>query len=55
MPFEVVGGVFMAKKSMIVKQSRKQKVFYKRRYTRLGGCGRPHAYRKYGICEICFP
>ena len=41
----------MAKKSMIVKQSRKPK-FKVREYTR---CGRPHAVlKKYGICRICF-
>ena len=44
----------MAKKSMIVKQSRKQK-FKVREYTRCERCGRPHAVlRKYGICCICF-
>ena len=44
----------MAKKSMIVKQSRKQK-FKVREYTRCSRCGRPHAVlQKYGICRICF-
>lgn len=44
----------MAKKSMIVKQSRKQK-FKVREYTRCQRCGRPHAVlKKYGICRICF-
>lgn len=44
----------MAKKSMIVKQSRKQK-FKVREYTRCERCGRPHAVlKKYGICRICF-
>ena len=44
----------MAKKSMIVKQSRKQK-FKVREYTRCSRCGRPHSVlRKYGICRICF-
>jgi len=44
----------MAKKSMIVKQSRKQK-YAVREYTRCQRCGRPHAVlRKYGICRICF-
>ena len=44
----------MAKKSMIVKQSRKQK-FKVREYTRCTRCGRPHSVlRKYGICRICF-
>ena len=44
----------MAKKSMVVKQQRKQK--YKvREYTRCSRCGRPHAVlRKYGVCRICF-
>ena len=44
----------MAKKSMVVKQQRKQK--YKvREYTRCPRCGRPHAVlKKYGICRICF-
>ena len=44
----------MAKKSMIIKASRKPK--YKvREYTRCSICGRPHAVlRKYGICIICF-
>ena len=44
----------MAKKSMVVKQQRKQK--YKvREYTRCSRCGRPHAVlKKYGICRICF-
>ena len=44
----------MAKKSMIVKQSRKQK-FKVREYTRCSRCGRPHSVlKKYGICRICF-
>ena len=44
----------MAKKSMVVKQQRKQK--YKvREYTRCQRCGRPHAVlKKYGVCRICF-
>lgn len=44
----------MAKKSMVVKQQRKQK--YKvREYTRCTRCGRPHSVlKKYGICRICF-
>ena len=44
----------MAKKSMVVKQQRKQK--YKvREYTRCQRCGRPHSVlKKYGICRICF-
>ena len=44
----------MAKKSMVIKQQRKQK-FSTREYTRCKVCGRPHAVlRKYGICRICF-
>ena len=44
----------MAKKSMIVKQSRKQK-FKVREYTRCTRCGRPRSVlKKYGICRICF-
>ena len=44
----------MAKKSMILKQQRKQK-FSTREYNRCKICGRPHAYlRKYVICLICF-
>ena len=44
----------MAKKSMIVKASRKPK-FKVRAYTRCNRCGRPHAVlKKYGICRICF-
>ena len=44
----------MAKKSMILKQQKKQK-FSTREYNRCKICGRPHAYlRKFGICRICF-
>ncbi|MEG2321894.1 MAG: type Z 30S ribosomal protein S14 [Bacilli bacterium] len=44
----------MAKKSMIIKASRKPK-FQVRKYTRCSICGRPHAVlQKYGICRICF-
>ena len=44
----------MARKSMVVKQSRKQK-FKVREYSRCNRCGRPHAVlKKYGICRICF-
>ena len=44
----------MAKKSMIVKNSRTPK-FSTRAYTRCNRCGRPHGVlRKYGICRICF-
>ena len=43
----------MAKKSLVVKQSRKQR--YKvREYTRCSKCGRPRAvFRKFGLCRIC--
>ena len=44
----------MAKKSMIVKNSRKPK-FKVREYTRSTRSGRPHAVMsKFGICRICF-
>ncbi len=44
----------MAKKSMKVKQARKQK-FSTREYTRCRVCGRPHSVlKKYGICRVCF-
>ena len=44
----------MAKKSMIVKASRKPK-FKVREYTRCERCVIPHALlRKYVICRICF-
>ena len=44
----------MAKKSMILKQSRPVK-FSTRRYSRCKLCGRPHGtLRKFGICRICF-
>ena len=44
----------MARKSMIVKASRKPK-FKVREYTRCNRCGRPHAVlKKYGVCRICF-
>ena len=44
----------MAKKSMIVKQTRTPKVKV-REYTRCERCGRPHSVlKKYGICRICF-
>lgn len=44
----------MAKKSMIIKASRKPK-FKVQGYTRCSICGRPHAVlKKYGICRICF-
>ena len=44
----------MAKTSLKVKQSRKQK-FGVREYTRCERCGRPHGVlRKFGLCRICF-
>ena len=44
----------MAKKSIKVKASRKQK-FKVREYTRCERCGRPHGVlRKYKLCRICF-
>jgi small subunit ribosomal protein S14 len=44
----------MAKKSMIIKQSRKPK-FAVRAHARCKICGRPHAtLRKFGICRLCF-
>ena len=43
----------MAKKSLVVKQSRPQR--YKvREYTRCRRCGRPRAvFRKFGLCRLC--
>lgn len=44
----------MAKKSLRVRQSRKQK-FSTREYTRCRCCGRARAVlRKYQMCRICF-
>jgi small subunit ribosomal protein S14 len=44
----------MAKTSLKVKCSRKQK-FAVREYTRCERCGRPHAvYRKFKLCRVCF-
>jgi len=44
----------MAKKSMVVKNHRKQK-FSTREYTRCERCGRPHAVlSKFQLCRICF-
>ncbi|MFD1430655.1 MULTISPECIES: type Z 30S ribosomal protein S14 [Lacticaseibacillus] len=43
----------MAKKSMIVKNSRPAK-FAVQEYTRCQRCGRPHSvYRKFKLCRIC--
>ena len=43
----------MAKKSLVVKQKRKQK-YAVRQYTRCNRCGRPRAvYHKFGVCRIC--
>ena len=44
----------MAKKSLVIKNKRKQK-FSTREYTRCERCGRPHAvYRKFKLCRLCF-
>ncbi|MFU2209186.1 type Z 30S ribosomal protein S14 [Solidesulfovibrio sp. C21] len=44
----------MARKSLMVKASRKPK-FSTRAYNRCPICGRPRAFlRKYGVCRICF-
>ena len=44
----------MAKKSLIVKNRRKQK-YQVREYNRCQMCGRPRAfYRDFGLCRICF-
>ncbi len=44
----------MAKKSMIIKNSRTPK-FKVRGYNRCKKCGRPRAYiRDFGMCRICF-
>jgi small subunit ribosomal protein S14 len=43
----------VAKKSLIVKQSRPQR-FKVRAYSRCTRCGRPRAvFRKFGLCRIC--
>ncbi len=43
----------MARKALIIKQSRPQK-FKVREYTRCTRCGRPHAVsRKFGLCRLC--
>jgi small subunit ribosomal protein S14 len=43
----------VAKKSLVVKQSRKQR-FKVREYSRCNRCGRPRAvFRKFGLCRIC--
>ncbi len=44
----------MAKKSLVIKNKRKQK-FDVREYTRCERCGRPHSvYRKFKLCRLCF-
>ncbi|MBC3798368.1 type Z 30S ribosomal protein S14 [Acetobacterium paludosum] len=44
----------MAKKSMKVKQQKKQK-YSTQEYTRCRICGRPHSVlKKFGVCRICF-
>jgi small subunit ribosomal protein S14 len=43
----------MAKKSLVVKQSRTPR-FKVRAYTRCNKCGRPRAvFKKFGLCRIC--
>jgi len=43
----------MAKTSLIVKQSRKQR-YGTREYNRCARCGRPRGYfRQFGLCRIC--
>ncbi len=43
----------MAKKSLVVKQSRRQR-YKTREYTRCQRCGRPRAvFRKFQLCRIC--
>jgi small subunit ribosomal protein S14 len=43
----------LAKKSLIVKQSRPKR-FNVRNYSRCNRCGRPRAvFRKFGLCRIC--
>ena len=43
----------MAKKSLVVKQSRKPR-YNVRGYSRCTRCGRPRAvFRKFGLCQIC--
>jgi small subunit ribosomal protein S14 len=43
----------MAKKSLVVKQARKQR-FKVREYSRCSKCGRPRAvFKKFGLCRIC--
>lgn len=44
----------MAKKSLVVKNRKKQK-YQVREYNRCQMCGRPRAfYRDFGLCRICF-
>jgi small subunit ribosomal protein S14 len=43
----------MAKTSLVVKASRRQR-YSTREYNRCSRCGRPRAYyRKFGVCRIC--
>jgi small subunit ribosomal protein S14 len=43
----------MAKKSLVVKQARKQR-FKVREYSCCSKCGRPRAvFKKFGLCRIC--
>ena len=53
-PFYVLylGGIALAKKSMIAKAKREPK-YSTRSYTRCNRCGRPHSvYRKFGLCRV---
>lgn len=44
----------MAKKSLVIKNKKKQK-YAVREYTRCERCGRPHSvFRKFKLCRICF-
>ena len=48
-----LGGIALAKKSMIAKAKREPK-YSTRSYTRCNRCGRPHSvYRKFGLCRVC--
>ena len=48
-----LGGIALAKKSMIAKAKREPK-YSTRSYTRCNRCGRPHSvYRKFGLFRVC--
>ncbi len=50
----IIGGLVLARKSLIVK-SKKTPKFSSRGYNRCFNCGRPDGYmRKFGLCRICF-